>query len=196
MEAVIHTDANPVATNTTVLLVGIMIQGSEDIIEQGFEYWEVMTNGSTRIVKRAMAETERHTIAVTGQRMTAEITGLTPGTDYAFRAYAKTAMGTVYGEERTFRTTGEKPVSGIDDLVAVQELDVKAIRQNGTMVLSVTAQAEKAYVTVVSAHGKLLFRQTVAPDGSAVELPRMPRGLVIINVRTNEEEKTLKTMVR
>ena len=52
-----------------------------------------------------------HTIIATGQRMTAELTGLKSNTLYNFRAYVKTANNTTYGEECSFNTP---VVSGID----------------------------------------------------------------------------------
>ena len=199
MEAVVHTNGDPSPTNTTVVLVGVVIQGSDDIIEQGFEYWEVLTddNGNTSRSRiwRAPAESEHHTIAVNGQGISVEITGLTPGTDYAFRAYAKTAKGMVYGEERTFRTNGEKP-NGIEEIAAPSKFDVKASSQSGTLNLTVNGQGEKAQVTVASINGKLLFRQSVIADGSTIEVPMMPRGMVIVNVRTANSEKSLKMIVR
>ena len=199
MEAVVHTNGDPTPTNTTVVLVGVVIQGSDDIIEQGFEYWEVLIddNGNTtrRRICRAPAESEHHTIAVNGQGISVEITGLTPGTDYAFRAYAKTAKGMVYGEERTFRTNGERP-SGIEEIAAPSKFDVKASSQSGSLNLTINGQGEKAQVTVASINGKLLFRQSVIADGSTIEVPRMPRGLVIVNVRTTDAEKSLKMIVR
>lgn len=119
MEAVVHTNGNPSPTNTTVVLLGVVLQGSDNIIEQGFEYWKKTTDKEGNItnsrVLRAPAESERHTIAVNGQGISVEITDLTPGTDYAYRAYAKTSKGMVYGEERTFRTNGEQP-SAIEDV--------------------------------------------------------------------------------
>ena len=199
MNAVVHTNADPSPTNTTVQLVGVVIQGSEDIVEQGFEYWEVVTdengNMSRHLVRRAEATGEHHTIAVNGQGISVEITGLTPGTDYAFRAYAKTANGIVYGEERSFHTNGEKP-DGIEEMSVAKQIDIKASCHLGTLSLCVNGQGEKALVTIVSVNGKMLFRQTVIADGSTVEVPGMPRGMIIVNVRTPEAEKTLKTIVR
>ena len=170
MEAVVHTNGDPTPTNTTVVLVGV-------------------------VICRAPAESEHHTIAVNGQGISVEITGLTPGTDYAFRAYAKTAKGMVYGEERTFRTNGERP-SGIEEIAAPSKFDVKASSQSGSLNLTVNGQGEKAQITVASVNGKLLFRQSVIADGSTIEVPRMPRGLVIVNVRTTDAEKSLKMIVR
>ena len=199
MEAVVHTNGDPSPTNTTVVLVGVVIQGSDDIIEQGFEYWEVLTddNGNTTRSRmwRAPAESEHHTVAVNGQGISVEITGLTPGTDYAFRAYAKTAKGMAYGEERSFRTNGEKP-NGIEEIAAPSKFDVKASSQSGSLNLTVNGQGEKAQITVASVNGKLLFRQSVIADGSTIEVPMMPRGMVIVNVRTANSEKSLKMIVR
>lgn len=198
--ATVHTNANPTVTNTSVVLVGMMIQGSEDIVEQGFEYWEMQTDENGKVtrsrIRKAEAEVEIHKIAVTGQRMEVQLTDLIPGTDYGYRAYVKTAKGTVYGEERTFRTNGERP-TGIDEVMGNgQPLSVKVAGQRGSLRLNISADADKAVVTVVSLRGQLLSRSTVSADGSAVELNHLPSGIVLINVRTDNEEKTIKTSVR
>ena len=63
------------------------------------------------------------------------------------------------------------------------------VGKNGFLV-AINGQGEKAQVTVASINGKLLFRQSVIADGSTIEVPRMPRGLVIVNVRTANSEKS------
>lgn len=200
MEPVVHTDANVTATNTTALLVGIMIQGSDDITEQGFEYWEVTADeqGVTRIGRklRAQAELDVHTIVVTGQRMTAEISDLIPGTVYAYRAYVKTVKGTVYGEECNFKTNGERP-TGIDFITDnAVPFTVKATSSRGTLRLAVTAQSEEAQVTVHTVNGQLAASQRIAADGSVTELQGMPRGMVLISVKADGQQKTIKTILK
>lgn len=200
MEPVVHTDANVTATNTTALLVGIMIQGSDDITEQGFEYWEVTADeqGVTRIGRklRAQAEVDVHTIVVTGQRMTAEISNLIPGTVYAYRAYVKTVKGIVYGEECSFKTNGERP-TGIDFITDnAVPFTVKATSSRGTLRLAVTAQSEEAQVTVHTVNGQLAASQRIAADGSVTELQGMPRGMVLISVKADGQQKTIKTILK
>lgn len=157
-ETVVHTYGEPTTTNTTVILVAIMIEGSESVIEQGFEYWELATSeASTRTVRRVGATRETQTVLITGDNLTAELTGLIPGTEYGYRAFAKTATGIVYGEERTFKTNGVRPVE-----TAIEE------------VASETAEPETFNVYTVS--GAMVRHQATSLDG-------LPRGFYIVNKR-------------
>jgi hypothetical protein len=165
-EAVVHTYADVKPTNTTVLLTGVMIVGSEAIIKQGFEYWEVIANETrtdTRMARRIGARRDvfaseynnTQRIYIGGDNLTAELTGLIPGTDYAFRAFAETASGIIYGEERTFKTNGERPTT-IEEIV--QE------------------KTESEVFHIYSVSGAM-----VRPNATSLE--GLPRGLYIVNKR-------------
>ena len=43
-------------------------------------------------------------IIVKGDETSVTLEGLDPGTEYVYRSYMRTASGTVYGEEMTFKT--------------------------------------------------------------------------------------------
>ena len=58
--------------------------------------------------------TERKTVLASGLNMKADITGLTPATTYAFRAFVTTEKGTTYGSEMQFTTMQQ--ASGIDEV--------------------------------------------------------------------------------
>ncbi len=82
------------ATNVASIsatLNGYVEAGTEDILEQGFEYWT--------------ADDDKNTIEVEGENISVKLTELTPNTTYTFRAYATTEIMTEYGEEMTFTTT-------------------------------------------------------------------------------------------
>ncbi len=81
-------------TNSTATLHGVVTAGSEEIIEQGFQYWANMNNQQT-IVATSISDNE---ISSTIQR-------LSSATEYTFRAYATTATETTYGDRITFTTT-------------------------------------------------------------------------------------------
>jgi hypothetical protein len=113
----------------------------------------------------------------------------------ANKAYFAVPTGASAKEGFTFEdtTTG---INGIEEIAAPSKFDVKASSQSGSLNLTVNGQGEKAQITVASVNGKLLFRQSVIADGSTIEVPMMPRGMVIVNVRTANSEKSLKMMVR
>lgn len=101
-EATVHTYANVQVGQGQATLRGYALGGTDDIIEQGFEYWR-LHQGSASSARRA-PEDGRTVVKATGQRMEATITGLDDNTVYGFRAYAKTATQTTYGEEIEFTT--------------------------------------------------------------------------------------------
>ncbi len=81
-------------TNSTATLRGIVTAGSEEILEQGFQYW-VDVNAPQTIVATSVSDEE---ISSTIQR-------LSSATEYTYRAYALTESGYTYGENKTFTTT-------------------------------------------------------------------------------------------
>lgn len=83
---------------TNVIVYGYVLAGSESILQQGFEYWIAF-------------DTNHKEVLSSRTNMEAEITGLLPNTTYKYRAFAKTASGTTYGEESEL-TTGK--ASGIE----------------------------------------------------------------------------------
>ena len=83
--------------NGVAKLVGYALKGSDEITEQGFEYWK--------------PEDSNHlTITVSGQRMEANVQNLDGGTTYSYRAYVKTNKGSYYGNEYTFEMPGVSQV--------------------------------------------------------------------------------------
>lgn len=93
-------------------MCGYVVNGSDEITKQGFEYWLVgSSNGNT---------TSNHkTVEVSGNSMNYDLTGLQLNTTYAFKAFATTSKGTVYGEEQTFSTTDQ---TGVYDIESKKEI--------------------------------------------------------------------------
>lgn len=103
-EPTVHTYEATEIGSSSAKVKGYVLAGTDDIIEQGFEYW---TTGSTECKAmrvRATAENNVSTVFSTGQVMTATLTDLLPSSTYCFRSFVKTASGTTYGEEQTFTT--------------------------------------------------------------------------------------------
>ena len=111
-EPVIHTYDNPEVSENGARLIGYVMAGSDDILEQGFEYWQIGTNlarGEGNVVTALNIQK----VVSSGQRMSANISGLKIGATYKYRAYVKTNKGTIYGEEQEFRMTN---VTGIESV--------------------------------------------------------------------------------
>jgi len=102
-EPTVHTYGSPTVGENSAMLTGAVVEGTDEIQEQGFEYWK--GTASVRGMNRAPSNVLRVT-ADKGQRMTVTLTGLSAGTTYGYRAFVKTAKGTFYGEEQTFTTEG------------------------------------------------------------------------------------------
>ena len=91
-------EATNIAQTSATLNGAITDAGNQTITARGFEYRVSGTLGN-------------NTINVTGTDFTANVTDLTANTSYTYRAFATTALGTVYGQEVTFTTLegGDEP---------------------------------------------------------------------------------------
>ena len=92
----VYTYAAAIAGTNAIHLTGYVLPGSDDIVEQGFEYWqeESATRSSNNITK----------VIANGQRMSVLVENLEYGTRYKYRAFATTAKETIYGETQMFET--------------------------------------------------------------------------------------------
>jgi alpha-L-fucosidase len=95
-------------TASEVLHGSLTNMGNVNQVEVGFE-WRVKKDG-TDLSERTEPWTD---LPVAPRTATGEfaysLKGLTPGRDYEFRAEVKHPLLTMYGQERTFRTSSEKP---------------------------------------------------------------------------------------
>ena len=108
-EPTVHTyDFPEDPSSNSVEVRGYVMQGTDDVMEQGFEYWK--TGDSSQRKMASNGEVMR--VKATGQLMIAMLKDLDYESHYVVRAYVITAGGTVYGEERTFATPAD-PTSGI-----------------------------------------------------------------------------------
>lgn len=100
----VHTYATASAGTNAARLSGYVLAGSDDIIEQGFEYWPV-GKAEAATMHNTHSDGNVRRVTATGQRMSVIIEELEYGTIYMCRAYARTAKETVYGEEQSFETS-------------------------------------------------------------------------------------------
>lgn len=107
----VHTyPANYISCNEATVR-GYVLQGSEDIEEQGFEYWSTGNSGTKKIRK---IDSNVNTVLSTGQMMSALLTDLEENTEYIYRSFATCAGKTTYGEEMSFTT--ESSLAGIETI--------------------------------------------------------------------------------
>ncbi len=103
-EPTVHTYALATSpTSNAVQVRGYVMTGTDDVTEQGFEYW---FNSGKKAPNRASAATADSVYRVTasGQVMTAVLEDLAYSTTYTCRAYAIAGGKTYYGEEVQFLT--------------------------------------------------------------------------------------------
>ena len=103
LPAVTTADANNTVNGKATLGGNIIDAGIPTYTECGVVYATTQdpTVADTKAVASGAGATGTFTVGVTG---------LTVGTTYYFRAYATNALGTVYGEERTFSTVAQAEV--------------------------------------------------------------------------------------
>ena len=107
-EPTVHTYPATKTTDCTASVRGYVLAGTDNITEQGFEYWETSgpatTARMTKSVLPSAKAADKSVVLATGQVMQVVLDGLKPQTTYTYRAFVRTAGGTTYGEEQTFTT--------------------------------------------------------------------------------------------
>ena len=164
----IHTYTSTKKDVNSVRLNGYVLAGSDNIKEQGFEYWPV---GKVQAAPSRSGDSRNVTkVAASGQRMSAVIEDLEYGTVYACRAYVITESEIFYGEEITFETSYP---TGIDDVY--EKEDEASIRVMGnTIVVSGHKPGDK--VLVYTMHGAVIY------NGTADEEITLESGMYIVEV--------------
>lgn len=110
-EPTVHTYPVEEITDNSIKVKGYVLAGTDEIEEQGFQYWK-MDEGvqnsrsvTADLVPSSIDDSDVTTVLAQGQVMNITITGLQANTTYCIRAFAKTAEATQYGEEIIFMTT-------------------------------------------------------------------------------------------
>lgn len=108
-EPTVHTYGVEGITHNTAQIRGYVMAGTDEIIQQGFEYYPVSDSNQSRRkvvdIETTAASGAPNIVFSSGQIMTATLEDLTPSTTYVCRAFATTSSGTVYGEDFEFTTS-------------------------------------------------------------------------------------------
>ena len=125
-EPTVHTYPAGSVTPTSAAVRGYVLAGTDEIEEQGFEYRPAASPASEprRTAATSATAAETGTVPAEGQVMQATIEGLQPGTEYIFRAFARTAAATVYGEEQRFTTAPGATGTGRVELPGAEEPEI------------------------------------------------------------------------
>lgn len=193
-EPEVRTFAESLTDKRTVRLAGYALAGSDDITEQGFQYRAVGKEQT-----KARAAEAWQSVAAKGIKMEATLDDLAYGTTYRYRAYAVTAKGTFYGDEREFSTEAE---SGIEEVINDTEEGLTvALRENpatGTAWVRIAgSDAAEVRYHLTSVSGATVATGTLAADGTwqPVELT-VPAGLYLLTVNDATAARTVRLVVR
>ena len=96
----VHTKEPVVLSDGGIVLLLFFAEGTEEILEKGFE---LIKKALEKIGTRS-ADDDVTRVIVNDNGTSATVKDLEPGTEYVYRSYVKTASGTTYGEEVTFKT--------------------------------------------------------------------------------------------
>ena len=96
----VHTKEPVVLSDGGIVLLLFFAEGTEEILEKGFE---LIKKALEKIGTRSTDDDVTRVI-VNDNGTSATVKDLEPGTEYVYRSYVKTASGTTYGEEVTFKT--------------------------------------------------------------------------------------------
>lgn len=185
-------DALSVTANGATL-DGYALEGSDAISSQGFEYW------ATTPLTKASTNGGVQKVTVSGIRMQTTLTDLEPGTTYSFRAFATTANGTVYGEEKQFTTESVVAVEEIKGGNGL-EMDVKlhsnpVTRGTAWVQVSGTTAAAVQY-RVVSITGQTMSAGTLTCGEWQSIDASFPAGMYLLMVNDGTKSRTVKFIVK
>ena len=131
-EPEVRTYEDVVVSTNNATLKGYALAGTDDIVSQGFEYWESSVQSGT--TNSLNASGNSMIVEVSGISMTTTISDLKYGTTYCYRAFATTSNGTVYGDIEEFTT--EKDLSGIENVVIVEDETIEYYNLQGVRVVN------------------------------------------------------------
>ena len=118
-EPSVHTYNSISVSGNTVEVKGFVMQGSDDVEEQGFMYWKDEPTSTRKGAKDIPANAKR--VVANGNMMVASLEGLDYETEYHYVAFVTTSGNeTFYGEQQTFRT-GEIDPDGIEGVEASED---------------------------------------------------------------------------
>lgn len=189
---------------TKATVRAFVIAGSDEIKEQGFEYWKHSSTESTSTRYVAATKEDNHqTIISTGQRMTATLENLEPNTTYSVRAYVITEHGTTYGEEQIFSTPAPTAIGNVKlDNTQSGEMTVtinKANAQGVDFVVNGTRNEISAKLYSIS--GTVLSTTSTTDNGSdahniKMQTQHLQSGMYLLCVTDGVCTKTIRLAIK
>lgn len=183
---------------------GFIIAGSDDIKEQGFEYWK--RDDAYATTKHATATTDdntHQTVVATGQRMSAVLQNLEPNTTYIVRAYVTTEHGTTYGEEQIFSTPYSTAIGEVElDEAYSDHLAAKVTKVgDNELHLAICGTARHVAIRLTAVSGIQMAATTL---GSSLESTRhaclhtnrLQPGMYLLHVTDGQDAQTIRIAIK
>ena len=183
---------------------GFIIAGSDDIKEQGFEYWK--RDDAYATAKHATATTDdntHQTVVATGQRMSAVLQNLEPNTTYIVRAYVTTEHGTTYGEEQIFSTPYSTAIGEVElDEAYSDHLAAKVTKVgDNELHLAICGTARPVAIRLTAVSGIQMAATTL---GSSLESTRhaclhtnrLQPGMYLLPVTDGQDAQTIRIAIK
>lgn len=183
---------------------GFIIAGSDDIKEQGFEYWK--RDDAYATAKHTTATTDENThqtVVATGQRMSAVLQNLEPNTTYIVRAYVTTEHGTTYGEEQIFSTPYSTAIGEVElDEAYSDHLAAKVTKVgNNDLHLAICGTARPVAIRLTAVSGIQMAATTL---GSSLEntrhaclhTNRLQPGMYLLHVTDGQDAQTIRIAIK
>ena len=184
-------------SDSYVTAKGYALQGTEDIEDQGFEYWVSSSSAKSSRVSSKASDDGVTRVTVDGQKMTATLTDLLSGTTYEIRAYATTTSGTTYGETVQF-TTAE--ATGISNVTASgsEGLELLVRQSDGVQIAVSGGQKNECNYRIFSMTGSMVASGKVATDGNwyTIADANTLKGVYVIMATNGSDTKTKKLYVK
>lgn len=200
----VHTYAVVCHDENSATVSGFIIAGSDDIKEQGFEYWK--RDDAYATAKHATATTDdntHQTVVATGQRMSAVLQNLEPNTTYIVRAYVTTEHGTTYGEEQIFSTPYSTAIGEVElDEAYSDHLAAKVTKVgDNELHLAICGTARPVAIRLTAVSGIQMAATTL---GSSLESTRhaclhtnrLQPGMYLLHVTDGQDAQTIRIAIK
>ena len=183
---------------------GFIIAGSDDIKEQGFEYWKRDDAYATAKHTTATTDDNTHqTVVATGQRMSAVLQNLEPSTTYIVRAYVTTEHGTTYGEEQIFSTPYSTAIGEVElDEAYSDHLAAKVTKVgNNELQLAICGIARPVAIRLTAVSGMQLAATTLdssleSTRHACLHTNRLQPGMYLLHVTDGQDAQTIRIAIK
>lgn len=184
-EPMVYTSGASDVGSRKAMLKGFVVNGSDNITDQGFEYW-TEEETPTRSVESHM------TVSASGTMMNAEINGLTPATTYLYRAFATTDKGTTYGSVLSFTTEEE---SGVEEVPA-DEFDIRVKSAGGEVYVKSQSAYPTMQCTIYTINGSIVANAKIETGEDWVSVANLTPGIYILYAVSDNSAKAIRFVVR